>query len=213
MTDSLVAAPLSSAGVRPARRPRTQAGSCFGPVGRGPRVLVAFATRHGATREIAAELARWLPTTDAGRHVGMWTVLAPVQERLDRTAFDAVVLGSPLYDGCWLPTARRYATDAANTLYRRPVWLFSSGVNGPATERPAARAATSELTRWAGDLDVRGHRVLPGRLESRLLSAGERVALSGDAVAEGDFRDWHAVREWAVEIATEVAGSALVGSH
>ena len=61
----------------------------------GPRVLVAFASRHGATRELAAVVERELARS--GR--GVATVLGPVQCRPDVVGFDAVVLGSGVYGG------------------------------------------------------------------------------------------------------------------
>jgi len=52
------------------------------------RVLVAYATRHGATQGIAARIARTLEAR------GMGATLAPVDDVRDVAAYDAVVVGS-----------------------------------------------------------------------------------------------------------------------
>ena len=168
----------------------------------GPRVLVVFASRHGSTREIAAELARGLSASPAGGSGRLSAVLAPVEVRPDPAGFDAVVLGSAVYSGRWLEQARRYVGAVAPQLRSRPTWLFSSGL---VDVRPWCSDDQDRDTHPLEDcVGARGHRAFSGRLERRLLSAAERrVWPAGGAV--GDLRDWRAVRGWAEEIATEVA--------
>lgn len=179
-------------------RRRTRAPAAGG----GPRVLVVVASRHGATREIAARLCADMRGSEAGTRAGLTTVLVPAQEYPDPATFDAVVLGSAVYAGRWLVPARDYAEVAAASLRRRPTWLFSSGVGGARVGSPDAPDDPAGI----GDsIAVRGHAVFDGRLERRLLSAAERTALPATSPADGDFRDWPAVRAWADEIAAELA--------
>lgn len=205
MTDSLAMAPGATSGttpVVPARAPgmpdlRTSPRATGGD---GPRVLVAFASRHGSTREIAAELARWLSASAAGRGGRLATTLAPVELQPDPAGFDVVVLGSAVYEGRWLQPARRYVDAVAPELRRRPTWLFSSGLGSSRSEWSGnGDRDAGPLADWIG---ARGHRALPGRLERRLLSAAERSVWPA-AGATGDLRDWTAVRGWAEEIATD----------
>ncbi|MCZ2859254.1 flavodoxin domain-containing protein [Blastococcus sp. VKM Ac-2987] len=204
MTDSLVTGPGALPGttpVVPAPAPGTTAllTPPWATGGGGPRVLVAFASRHGSTREIAAELARCLTASAAGGGGRLSATLAPVELQPDPAGFDAVVLGSAVYEGRWLEPARRYVDAVAPELRRRPTWLFSSGLGG------GRSGCTGDGDRDAGLLgdwiEARGHRVFPGRLERRLLSAAERSAWPA-AGAAGDLRDREAVRRWAEEIAT-----------
>ena len=82
---------------------------------------MASASRHGATREIAAAIA--VELEDAGLEVDD----RPVEEVEEIDGYDAVVLGSAVDVGKWLAPARRLAEERAEELSRRPVWLFSSG--------------------------------------------------------------------------------------
>ena len=169
-----------------------------------PRVLVVSASRHGATREIAAALARALADCDAGRRAGLDAVAVPVEQRPDPAGYDAIVVGSAVYVGRWLDPARQYVAANAATLRARPVWLFSSGPIGEPpfpTDEPPDAGTLVALT------GARAHRVFPGRLERRLLSFGERAMVTAMRAPVGDFRDWDAVRAWGEEIAGAVIGT------
>lgn len=163
----------------------------------GPRVLVAFASRHGATRETAAAVARELALAGRARG-GLSVVLAPVQRQPDAVQFDAVVLGSAVYSGRWLEPALDWTGRMSGELRERPVWLFSTGV--PAVPPPGRTVGDG---RWVADtLGAREHRFFDGRVEQRLLSPAERAWFP---VAIPDQRDWTAVRDWSVRIAAEIA--------
>lgn len=164
----------------------------------GPRVLVVFGGRHGATREIAATLARAMPSSASGRRIGLTASLSSAQQRPDPTAYDAVVLGSAVYGGRWLEPVTNYLDAHAAALARRPTWAFSSGVwrHGPAPLLDA------ESSRWMHvATGPREHRCFTGRLEHRLLSASERDAVRASGARQGDHRNWHDIRGWAGEIA------------
>jgi menaquinone-dependent protoporphyrinogen oxidase len=169
---------------------------------RGLRVLIVVASKHGATAEIGAGLARDLTDSDVGRAAGLSAVSVPVEQQPDPTPYDAVVLGSAVYMGRWLGPQREYAATHVAALRDRRVWLFSSGPIGeppfPADE-PHDVASLMPLT---GAL---GHRVFPGRLDKSRLSFGERAVVTAMRAPVGDFRDWDAVRSWADEIAAELA--------
>ena len=164
--------------------------------GARPRVLVAFASRHGSTREIAAALARGLTSH------GLSASVVPVERRPDPTDFDAVVLGSAVYGGQWLEPAVRYAYETTNALRSRPTWLFSSGL---ATDSPRLPDGVTDAQWFSAAVGARGSRIFGGRLERRLLSAAERLVWDAGAAMAGDFRNWPAVRAWSTEIAAEAA--------
>lgn len=161
-------------------------------------MLVAVASRHGATREIAAALARDLTGNPAATGLDLHASLVPVERRPDPHRYDAVVLGSAVYGGCWLPAAREFATASAAELRSRPLWLFSSGPIGPP---PFPEAEPYDVATMTALLRPRGTRVLPGRLEPALLTFAERAVVTAMRAPLGDSRDWAQVRAWAEEIA------------
>jgi menaquinone-dependent protoporphyrinogen oxidase len=102
------------------------------------RVLVAAASRHGATTEIAEAIARGL----AQRGVEADARPAEGIESID--GYDAVVAGSAVYVGHWLEPARQMIEAHAAALAARPVWLFSSGPLGP----PEALKPEGDFRDW-----------------------------------------------------------------
>ena len=88
------------------------------------RVLVAYATRHGATAGIAERVAAALTTA------GLSAEAQPVEDVKDVKDYDAVVLGGAAYMFHWLKPAVTFARRHRKELAARPVWLFSSGPLG-----------------------------------------------------------------------------------
>jgi menaquinone-dependent protoporphyrinogen oxidase len=90
------------------------------------RILVSAASRHGSTAQIATRIGEALRT---GLPDGAVVDVRDAAQVDDVTPYDAVVLGSAVYMGRWLPDAR----DAVARIMShppRPVWLFSSGPVG-----------------------------------------------------------------------------------
>ena len=162
-------------------------------------VLVTVASRHGATRALAEALTAEL---DQGALTA--TLLEPA-EVASLEGYDAVVLGSAVYAGSWLPAARELVARCAVALRERPVWLLSSG---PIGDPPKPAGAPAEVAALLEETGAREHRVLPGRLERRRLGRGERAVVALVRAPDGDFRDWEAVRAWAAEIRDALASEA-----
>ena len=172
---------------------------------RSPRILVAAASKHGSTHEIAAALAGFLQESAAGRACGVTARAVHLEQLPELTGYDAVVLGSAVYVGRWLEPARHYVTERSAELRRRPVWLFSSGPIGEPPFPPDEPHDAGPMSRMVG---ARGHRVFPGRIDKARLSVGERAMVTAMRAPVGDFRDWDAVRAWAEEIAGELSAVA-----
>ena len=157
------------------------------------KVLVAYASRHGSTAEIAERIGARL------REAGHEVEVERVDEIADVDGCDAVVLGSAVYVGKWLEPARSFVDAHAATLCSRRVWLFSSGPLGepprPEADHCVDVANIVEATRAIE------HQVFAGRLDRSTLGVGERAVARLVKVAEGDFREFDAIDEWADEIA------------
>ena len=157
------------------------------------KVLVAASSRHGATGEIAAEIGRVL--TEHGLDVRV----ASLDDLADVHGFDAFVLGSAVYVGRWLGPARAFVDEHAGELAARPTWLFSSGpIGDPPKPDGDAAVNVDGLVEATGALE---HRLFTGRLDRSRLGLGERAVVRVVGAAEGDYRDWDDVREWAGTIA------------
>lgn len=171
-------------------------------------VLVAYASRYGATAEIAERIAGTL--SEAGHEA----VARPVGKAGDVGTAEAVVLGSAVYMGHWRKEASAFASEHRDDLAARPVWLFSSGplpgsvVPEKVAEGQAADATPKEVPGTMAALGAREHRVFDGRLDPARLGARDRMIRALPAgrglLPEVDGRDWDAIEEWARGIAREL---------
>jgi menaquinone-dependent protoporphyrinogen oxidase len=163
------------------------------------RVLVAVASRHDATREIAAAIARVLEAADLEVDVADPEAVRSVEP------YDGVILGSAVYAGRWLTPARELADREADRLRERHVWLLSSGPIGnppkPEQVSPDAIAIQDRL----GALD---HQVFEGRLDRSRLGVGEKLIVSAVRAEAGDYRPWDDVMAWARWIAAALQPDA-----
>ena len=172
------------------------------------RVLVAYASRHGATQGIAERIAASL--TDAGLEVES----RPVKDVADPAGYDAFVIGGAVYMFHWLKEMPRFLRRNQKLLAARPVWLFSSGPLGTETIDAKGRdvlevSGAKEAAEIAAAIHPRDHRMFFGAYSSgKPVGLAERfvahMPAARDAMPEGDFRDWEAIEAWAAEIAEEL---------
>src|ERR671910_3687167 len=95
------------------------------------KVLVGFASRHGATSQIAESIGDVLSAR------GHDVIVRPTEEVSSVGGFDAVVLGSAIYMGHWLAPARKWVDRHGDELAARPVWLvLRRPPRGPPKPRP-----------------------------------------------------------------------------
>lgn len=164
------------------------------------KVLVTAASKHGATGEIADAIGRTLEL-----HGVPTTVAAPEAEEVAALdGYDAVIVGSAVYAGRWLEPATSFVDRFASELRSRPVWLFSSG---PVGDPPKPAEDPVDAAKMIEASQAREHRVFAGRLDKGRLGWGEKAIVVALRAPEGDFRDWDAIADWAVEIAGSVSVS------
>jgi menaquinone-dependent protoporphyrinogen oxidase len=155
--------------------------------------LVAAASRHGATTEIAAAIGRVL------REHGVEADVANVEDVASLEGYDAVVLGSAVYIGQWLEPARSFVDEHAEELAARRTWLFSSGPIGePPKPVPEESVKLDEVVEKTSP---EAHRVFGGKIDRKHLGLAERAVVRAVRAREGDYRDWRAIRGYAQEIA------------
>jgi menaquinone-dependent protoporphyrinogen oxidase len=165
-------------------------------------VLVAYASKHGATAEIADAIAQEL------RHAGHTVACNRAEDVSDLAAYDAAVLGSAVYMGRWRRAARRLLQRASKELVARPIWLFSSG---PCGQADPSWAAPPGLERRARRLGARGHVVFGGRVPPEPSNFIERAVTQKAPPELSDLRNWDVIRGWASEIASELSSMDVSG--
>jgi len=161
------------------------------------KVLVAYASKHGATAEIAQAIAEVLRGSGHDADVAA-AEIAPAPD-----AYEAIVLGSAIYAGSWLEPATAYARAHAAEIAARPAWLFSSGPLGE--PEPPLEDQPAELDELARLLRPRWHTLFAGRYDPEALGFGERAIMTAVKAAPGDYRNWDRIRRWAGDVAGELS--------
>lgn len=159
------------------------------------RVLVAAASKHDATAEIAAAIGAEFADK------GVPATVARPDEVTTLEGFDAAVIGSAVYAGRWLKPATRLIERHAAALTQIPVWLFSSG---PIGDPPKPDEDPVDIAELMDRTAAREHRIFAGRLDKHRLNVGERAIMVAVRAPEGDFRDWDAIQEWTDAIIAEL---------
>ena len=157
------------------------------------RVLVAYASKLGATREIAETIAQTL------RDGGHLAVAIPTRDVASLEDVDAVILGSAVYAAYWQRDARKFVDRFHDELKARPLWLFSGG---PLDRRlaKADQPITPHGAAITDGLGARAHRTFGGRLSADA-AVSERVRQTHRL---GDFRDWQKIVEYGYRIGREL---------
>jgi menaquinone-dependent protoporphyrinogen oxidase len=150
-----------------------------------PRILVAYATKHGSTREVAHVVAEEL------RLRGLCVDVAPAEQVGSVTDYDGVVMGGALYMGRWHPQATHLLTAERDALASMPVAVFAMG---PRTMDPSevaqSRRQLDRALEKAPSVRPCAVAIFGGVVEPRTL----RFPLN--RMPASDARDWDAVRSW-----------------
>ncbi|MYW62624.1 flavodoxin [Streptomyces sp. SID8379] len=172
------------------------------------KVLVTYASVYGATRQVARRIGDRL--CEARLHVD---VLA-CDEVTAVGGYDAVVVGSAVYDRTWPAPALRFLRNHSEALATRPTWAFSVGVPARlqgAWKDFADRESAVVLARFADVFRPGGHEMFAGVLAREHLPWRRRWLFRAAGGRYGDFRDWEAIDRWANGIGRTLAEQSTKG--
>src|SRR3954452_18242131 len=147
-------------------------------------VLVAYASRAGATRGVAERIGTRM------RENGLDVHLDPLLGREQVWGFQAVVVGSPIYSGKWERVAVDFFRRNAPALVGRAVWTFSVGWPARGEQAPVDAKNLGEVHAIAPPRD---HRLFLGALDAAELRALQRLTFRLRGGRARDFRDWAAI--------------------
>jgi len=167
-------------------------------------VLVTYATKYGATAEIAEKIGQVL------RQEGLRTDVLPADAVSDLTPYKAVVSGSAVYIGRWRKVAVKFLRANEKMLAERRVWLFSSGPTGEgvAVELLKGWRVPKAQQPIVDRIRPRDIAVFHGAVELMKLNFIEKWVIRKVKAPVGDFRDWEAITTWATAIADELKEAA-----
>jgi menaquinone-dependent protoporphyrinogen oxidase len=167
------------------------------------RILVAYASKCGSTGGVAEAIGQVL--CDAGAAVDV----RKVQDVKDIGPYQAIVIGSAVRMARVLPPALKFAKRHRASLSQIPAAYFTACLamkDDTPENRETAAAYLDPLCQIKEPTSVG---LFGGKLDYSTLAPIFRLALSRDQsgqMAEGDYRDWNAIRAWAGELVPVLIG-------
>lgn len=164
-----------------------------------PKILVTYASQGGSTEGVAKAIGQALSTHGATVDV------LPVNEVADLSPYHAVVIGSAVHSGKWMPEAAAFVERNQNALRQVPTAVFQVCMmlaTGSAQYRQMAAD-------WFAPLRAQIRPVAEGSFSGALWpdrypkfsdKLGLRIFLACIKLKAGDYRDWDAIRAWAERI-------------
>lgn len=165
------------------------------------KILVTYASKYGATAEIAEKIGQVLIQS------GLQAEVIPVNKVRDVNAYRAVILGSALYIGKWQKEAEAFIKANEQSLSNQPFWVFSSGPTGKGDplELVEGQRLPSALNQVVDRIHPRDVAVFHGHINPGKLNFIEKFAIKNLVKKPfGDFRDWQMITAWANQIVCDL---------
>jgi menaquinone-dependent protoporphyrinogen oxidase len=169
------------------------------------KILVAYATTHGSTAEVAQFIGRVLSTYNAD------VTVSNVVDIQSVGGYDAYVLGSAIHAGLWLQEMCVFIDRFDNALAQKPSYFWVSCIR--ALEEDGRKHALKYYFdhKLLEPFDLRKQAVFAGKLNVNAITRHEQwflVANYDGKLTTGninqDYRDWKAVAAWANSIANDL---------
>jgi menaquinone-dependent protoporphyrinogen oxidase len=167
------------------------------------KVLILYASRKGSTAEVAAYLADVLRK----RHLEV-VVTNAAEFNKDVLNYDAIVIGTGIYNGMWLNPLWNNVRRLAEQLEKIPVWGFALCVRVLEVDGAAHIQKHYLPSKVLDKINLQDFRFFAGRVSD--LTPGEMTEFAERYDGKylhrrGDFRDWEAIYKYGVEIAKALA--------
>lgn len=162
-------------------------------------VLVTYATKYGSTGEVAERVGATL------KGLGHAVDVTPAARVTDVAAYDAVVVGAPLYIGKILKDASAFFERHQAVLETKPVALFLLGPVKAEDDMAEARTQIAPVLERIGWLKPVATEMFVGKFDPATLRGLDKLVTKPKAsplygVPARDDRDWNAIEAWAASL-------------
>ncbi len=158
------------------------------------KILIAYASRAGSTGEVAQAIGQALGSNGARVDVHQ------IRDTPGVSGYDAVVIGSAIRMGRWLPEAIDFIKAHRDTLGRVPTAFFTVCMTLHEDTEENRRTVEAYLDPARAILEPVSNGLFAGKIDLDKLSLFDRLIVKVGKVPVGDFRNWDAIRAWAEEL-------------
>jgi len=155
------------------------------------KVLVAYASRAGSTSEIAEAIGKQL--ANAGASVDVLNV----KSVKDISGYSAVVVGSAIRIGSWVPEAMLFVENNAAALTALPTAFFTVCLSITDKDPTKQAEVTTYMDKPKAVLTPTVEATFAGVMDPDKIKWIERQLMKAMKTEVGDFRDWEVINNWA----------------
>lgn len=160
-----------------------------------PRLLVAYATAAGSTIGVAEAIGKTLATSGLGVEV------KPIKNNPNLENYQAVILGSAVHGGRWLPEAIKFIQDHQAELKQVPVAVFCVHILNLGTDEKSRQNRQAYLDPVRSLLPIVDEAYFAGKgIDPASASLFEQLMAWLMQIPPGDKRDWDKIDTWADNI-------------
>lgn len=164
------------------------------------KVLVAYASKYGATQEIAEKLG------EALKKEGVAYDLVPLKKVKKLDDYRAAVIGTAIYIGQWYKPTTKFVQKNQEKLAAMPVYIFSNGPSGKGDPVELLKGWKYPVTLGAtlDEIKPKDMAIFGGCLKEDKMGGMEKWIVKRVGGSFGDFRDWDAINKWVDKVAKEL---------
>jgi menaquinone-dependent protoporphyrinogen oxidase len=168
------------------------------------KVLIAYASKYGATAEIAQRIGEELKTS------GFEVDTLPANKVKDISDYQTVILGSALYMGQWRKEAVQFLKSHQGELAKKSMYIFTSGPTGEGdpAELLQGKIVPENLKSVLAGIQPKEVTVFGGKSDTEKMNGFDRWIMKKVKAESGDFRNWQAIRTWTAKISASLRANA-----
>jgi menaquinone-dependent protoporphyrinogen oxidase len=161
------------------------------------KVLVAYASRYGSTADVAQAIGQELCSR------GQTADVQNIEDVKDLSAYDAVVVGSAIRMGRWLPPATKFVQSNQAALRSLPTAFFTVHILATDDSAESRQQREAYTATERGLVTPLTEAFFAGKIDPKQLNLVERLMVKATKSPVGDLRNWQAIRSWADQVAVQ----------
>lgn len=165
-------------------------------------VLIAYATAHGSTAEVAHAIGRVLLEND------MQVAVKDIRTVNELEKYDAFIFGSAIHSGAWIPDLTLFIKNNLHLIGTKPVYFFITCIRVMEHNGFEHVMENYMMPDVMSKLNVQDKTAFAGKLVLEETDWNERWSLAArydgavwPSNMNGDFRDWERIRAWGTTVA------------